>query len=78
MIKDNINSNECIHNFEKLGNPVLKTIDGFYKWEEDYKEGEAFQFYICSKCRKIECVDFNLFDDKPVVNFEKVNNIRKR
>lgn len=46
MIKDNNNSCECNHEYKKLGNPVLKTIDGFYKNKDDYKEGNIFSFIL--------------------------------
>ena len=77
----NFEQDNCNHIFTPIGVNTEKTLDGFYKNEEDYKEGEMFNMYICTKCSIIVTVDFNIEDDSPVKEFEqefKVVKTRKR
>ena len=71
----------CNHIFRPISINTEKTLEGFCKYEEDYKEGEMFNVYICDKCSRIVTVDFNIEDDSPVKEFEqefKVVKTRKR
>lgn len=77
----NFKQDNCNHMFRPISTNVEKTPEGFYKYEEDYKEGEMFNMYICDKCSRIVTVDFNIEDDSPVKEFEqefKVIKTRKR
>ncbi|MGM9878593.1 MAG: hypothetical protein ACI31R_00985 [Bacilli bacterium] len=67
--------------FTPIGINTEKTLEGFYKNEEDYQEGEMFNLYYCIKCSRIVSVDFNINDNSPVKEFEKefkVIKTRKR
>ena len=68
----------CSHEFIELCEETPKTYDGYYLDVRKYKYGEMYKLYICKKCSKIECVDFNIRDRSPVIEFEKKNKVRKR
>ena len=68
----------CSHEFIELCDDTPKTYDGYYLDVRKYKYGEMYKLYICKKCSKIVCVDFNIKDRSPVVEFERKNKVRKR
>ena len=60
----------CEHEFNILVEGVEKTLEGFYKEKEDYKPGQLFNLYICKKCSRIVAIDYDIYDDSPVLELK--------
>ena len=68
---------DCIHIFEPISINSPKTRLGFYKDALDFKKGEMYNIYMCTKCSRIVTVDFNEKDESPVKEFENEFEVAK-